>query len=147
MQNRSIRRSRPLQIRVCYPKTREEEHDAAVLLREDVGLYFALGGSAVLKGAREALRELQERRQGKSETITDPIVTNIVRCRGIDRGRAYLRFRDGKFRPDEGDRKEAAGLLESLKADALKTFDRHTAEATKELAKKHRRAVTRKSKK
>ncbi|MDX1657117.1 MAG: acetyltransferase, partial [Candidatus Competibacteraceae bacterium] len=140
-QRELVVRSNALRIRVAYPKSREEENDAMILQREDVGLYFALGGSQALPAARDALEEVRARRQGKGERITDPIVANIVRDEGIDTGRPYLRYRDGKFSQQDGDRARAAELLENLKGAALKAFDPHTAEQTKKLAQKHRRAA------
>ncbi|UCC29064.1 MAG: hypothetical protein JSU86_12760 [Phycisphaerales bacterium] len=135
-------RSNTLRIQVRYPHSREEEDDAAVLFRNDVGLYFALGGSQVLSGAREALELVQQRRQETSTVVDDPIVANIVRCAGIDAARPYERYGKRKFRHVGGDRKKAADLLEQLTGDVLeRTFDSHTVKHTQRLAKKHRKAV------
>lgn len=134
--------SNSLRIRVAYPKTREEEEDALVLLRNDVGLYFALGGSRALDKARDDLEEVRARRQGKSRKIRDPIVANIVRCAGIDAGRTYLRRRADKFVTDEWNSERAAQLLEQLDDQALRAFDTETAATTKKLAQKHRSVVS-----
>ena len=133
--------SNRLRIRIGYPQTREEEKDAMVLLRRDVGLYFALGGSHVLEAARDDLEAICARRQGQLRKIKDPLVTNIVRCAGIDAGRTYVRRRDGRFIIEEGQRERAADLLEKLDDQDLQAFDFDTATNTKKLAQKHRQAV------
>jgi hypothetical protein len=134
--------SNTLRIRVAFPHTRDEENDAQVLLRDDVGLYFALGGSRGLGAAHDALEDIRQRRQGRAKTIADPIVANIVRCAGIDIGRPYERFLQGRFEHSEGDRYRAAKLLGGLTRSVLrKTFDPHTAKYTELLAKKHGRAA------
>ena len=121
-----------------YPKTREDEEDALVLLRDDVGLYFALGGSRVLRKAHEDLEVIRLRRQERLKRAYDPIVTNIIRCTGIDTGRIYVRRHQGQFVVDAGNRERAADLLESLDEQALRAFDGDTAAETKRLAQKHR---------
>ncbi len=133
--------SDPLQIQVAAPKTMDEERDALTLFREDVGLYFALGGAHDMDKTRDALEEVRERRQGKAKKIKDPIVANIIRCKGIDTGRSYVRFQDGKFKEYIGDRAQAANLLDTLTTQALKAFDDDTVASTKSLAKKHRKAA------
>ena len=112
------------------------------MLRNDVGLYFSFGGSQRLSDAHDALEEVRKRRQGRAKTITDPIVANIVRCNGIDAGRSYQRYSDGKFKPIDGDSCAAADLLEGLSGAVLrKTFDAHTAKHTEMLTKKYRKAA------
>lgn len=145
--NRALQRefiipSNKLRLRVGYPKSREEESDALVLLRGDVGMYLALGGSPVLERAHDDLQVILERRLGKAKKATDPIAANILRCAGIDAGRAYLLPTERKFETIAGDRGEAAQLLEQLDDTALRAFDAHTAASTKSLAAKHRRAVS-----
>ncbi len=144
--NRNLRRefivpSNTLRVRIGYPRSREEEQDALVILRDDVGTYFALGGSRVLDKARNQLEGIKERRQGRAKKIKDPIVANIVRCAGIDAGRAYLRLKNGKYVVEKGDRERATELLEQLDDEALRAFDSDTAFNTKRLASKHRKAV------
>lgn len=134
--------SNPLRIRIGYPQSRDEEEDAMVLLRQDVGVYLALGGSHVLEAARDDLNAVRLRRQGRLRKIKDPVVANIVRCAGIDAGRAYLRRRDDTFVVEQGQREEAAKLLEKLDDQALQAFDPDTATQTKQLAQKHRQAVS-----
>ena len=134
--------SNRLRIRISYPKTREEEEDAMVFLRRDVGLYFALGGSHILEAAQDDLETIRARRQGRLKKIQDPLVANIVRCTGIDAGRAYVRRRDNRFIIQEGQRERSADLLERLDDQALKAFDRDTATNTKKLAQKHRQAAS-----
>ncbi len=142
-QNRQefIVRSNTLRIRVGVPKSDQEEQDAMVLLRSDVGLYFALGGSDGLEEAHTDLQEVRDRRQGRRKTIVDPIVANITRCQGINAGRPYTRFVDGKFKAEDGDRVLAAELLGMLDNRALQAFDASTAASTKRLATKHRKAA------
>lgn len=142
-----IARSEPLRIRVATPKSMDEERDALALLRDDVGLYIALGGSDSLSEAEDSLNEIRERRQyyskreGEGQEATDPIVANITRCAGINAGRTYLRYRQGKFEERLGDREEAARLLSSLDDEALKAFDNNTARETKKLAELHMQAA------
>ncbi|MEM1135003.1 MAG: acetyltransferase [Bacteroidota bacterium] len=139
-QNELIVASNTLRIRIRFPQSAEAENDAMVLFQNEVGLYFALGGSSVLPKAKEALEDIYERRQGKKKTITDPIVANIIRCAGIDAARPYERYINGKFKHIPGDREKAASLLEQLSSTVLKnTFDAHTAKHTQALAKKHRK--------
>lgn len=134
-------RSDPLRIRVRYPDNRIEEENAEVLLREDVGLYFALGGSRGLPEAHDDLEEIRDHRQDEAGQVTDPIVACITRCQGIDVGRPYIRYRDGEFIEESGDREKAAELLEKLEPETLEVFDAHTAESTQKLAQKHRQAT------
>jgi hypothetical protein len=131
--------SNSLRLRVAYPKTRHEEEDALTLLRDDVGLYFALGGSRVLEEVRDDLEEIRLRRQGKAARVRDGVCASIVRCAGIDSGRSYLRRRAGKAYVDEGSPAQAADWLEQLDRRALRFFDRDTARGTEALAKKHRK--------
>jgi hypothetical protein len=136
-----IVRSEPLRIRIAHPASVEEESDALTLFRDDVGLYFALGGSDVLTKAASDLQELSERRQGGAKRITDAVVAAITRCQGINAGRAYLRYEEGNFRSDDGDRSKAAEILGQLTPKVLEFFDRHTAESTHSLCRKHRDAA------
>ncbi|NIQ00811.1 MAG: acetyltransferase [Nitrospinaceae bacterium] len=133
-------KSMPLRIRIATPKTMEEEREAQVLLREDVGLYFALGGSRALEKAGKDLEAVMKRRQGKEKNVRDPIVANIVRCQGIDKGRPYTRYKEDKWTSIDGDRSKAAEILGQLDKQALKIFDPHTAEFTEKLAKSHAKA-------
>jgi len=136
-----IIRSNTLRIRVGVPKSNAEEQDGMVLLRSDVGLYFALGGSDGLDKADEDLSEILQRRMGRAKTVSDPVAANIVRCKGINAGRPYIRYQGEKFSERDGDRAQAAEWLEKLGSRALKAFDSSTADGTKRLAKKHRKAV------
>jgi hypothetical protein len=82
--------SNTLRIYVQHPKnTAEEIEVATVLQREDVGTYFALGGSAVLSNVTNRLAEVVERRMRDGEGEMDPIAASILRCQGIDMGRKY----------------------------------------------------------
>ncbi len=136
-----IIRSNTLRIRVGVPKSQNEENDGMVLLRSDVGLYFALGGSDGLVEAESDLTEILQRRMGRAKTVTDPVAANIVRCKGINAGRPYIRYQSEKFTQRDGDRAQAAEWLEKLGSRALQAFDASTADGTKRLAKKHRKAV------
>ncbi|MFO7681404.1 MAG: acetyltransferase [Chloroflexota bacterium] len=136
-----IIRSNTLRIRVGVPKSQAEEQDGMVLLRSDVGLYFALGGSDGLDKADDDLSALMERRMGKAKLVTDPVSANIVRCKGINAGRPYIRYQSGKYTERDGDRAEAASWLEKLSSRALKAFDAATAASTEQLAAKHKKAA------
>jgi hypothetical protein len=135
-----IIRSNTLRIRVGVPKSNAEEQDGMVLLRSDVGLYFALGGSDGLDKADDDLTEVLERRMGKAKTVSDPVAANIVRCKGINAGRPYIRYQEGEFNERDGDRAQAAEWLGKLGSRGLKAFDASTANGTKRLADKHRKA-------
>lgn len=138
-----IAASNKLTLHVAHPQSREEETEAVnVLLRDDVGVYFALGGSRALSDASDALKELLEARlRGKGE-VTDPIAACILRCQGIDKGRRYRRFASGRFRATDGDPQSAAEILGRLGDNAMRAFDAKTVETTKRLLSKHRdRAV------
>ena len=142
-----IVRSNSLVIHIGRPHSAKEERESSVLMRQDVGLYFALGGSDLLEDAAQDLEVIRRRRQGKKRNITDPIVSNIVRCAGINTGRRYLRLRNGKFEKRAEDRGKAAELLEGLTKNALYAFDKHTAESTVRLAAKHRAKIVGKKRK
>lgn len=136
-----IVKSNTVRVRVRFPHSRGEEDDASILLQDDVGAYFALGGTRALSKAHDALQAIWDRRKDNASSPADPIVANIIRCAGIDAGRPYERFVKGKFCSEGGDRMKAADLLEQLSKPALKTaFDPHTAKHTAALAKKHRAA-------
>lgn len=126
-------RGEPLGIRVAHPHTMGEEHDAQVLFRPDVGVWFALGGSDCLAGAGEALEGVKDRRRA-SLGEADPVVAAITRAAGIHAGRPSVRFMAGRYTCADGDHKRAATLLGSLDDTALRNFDAHTAENTKLLA-------------
>jgi hypothetical protein len=133
--------SNTLTIRVGYPRNEEDERDALVLFRNDVGLYFALGGSDGLSKAYESLEEVRQRRQGKAKTVRDPIVANIIRCAGINAGRSFSRMIDGKFITREKNLAKSTELLGQLDSRALQAFDAHTAKHTKLLEKKYQKEL------
>lgn len=140
-QRELIVRSETIRIRVATPKTIEEENDALLFFRDDVGLYLALGGSDALPAAAQALDAIAERRQGKSKKVTDPLVASILRAKGINAGRSYIRFQDGQFERREPQYEVAVDLLKDLDDAALKAFDPSTAERTKALAGKYQSAA------
>jgi hypothetical protein len=124
----------PLRIRVAHPQSLDEERDAMVLLRPDVGAWFALGGSDCLGAARDALEEVRDRRQIVNGP-GDAVAAAIVRAAGLDAARPSVRYRDGCFTQSPGDPERAAALLGSLDPVALRAFDPHTAEHTLALAR------------
>ena len=126
-------RGAALRIRVAHPHDMQAEHDAMTLFRSDVGVWFALGGSDCLSAAGDALQEVRERRLA-DRGHADPVAAAITRAAGIDAGRSAVRFLDGEFQQQPADPARAAMLLRSLDAQALTTFDRHTAENTAALA-------------
>lgn len=127
-----IVRSEPLPIRVAAPMQIEEEHDAMDLFRDDVGVYFALGGNRNLETAHDKLAAIAERRGNDPQ---DPIVAAILRARALDATREYVR-RDDKaaFTRDAAKPEDAASLLGRLDEAALGAFDKVTAEGTRKLA-------------
>nr|WP_319385724.1 hypothetical protein [uncultured Roseibium sp.] len=127
-----------LTIHVAHPTSRvEEEEVVTVLQREDVGTWFALGGSSALEDAEDALSAVLERRLHGEDVVADPIAANIIRCKGIDAGRRYRRFQGGRYRATNGKPDVASALLSRLKEPAMRVFDKSTAAATKRLCEKH----------
>ena len=132
--------SNKMRVRIGAPHSTEEENDALVMLRDDVGAYLALGGSRVLEKARVDLDAVLARRSNDQMIPVDAVCANIIRCQGIDRGRNYLLLKGPERVPNEGNRSEAAKQLEILDdATLARYFDSNTAAATAALARKHRR--------
>lgn len=129
-------KSNPLNIRIAYPKTDEEERDGQNLFRRDVGYYFALGGSDVLSEAEDVLNEIVERRQRRAKTVTDPLVANIMRSKAINQSRDFILYSEGKYRTRAADPVKAQELLSSVQSILRKIMDPYTAETTAGLAKK-----------
>ncbi len=126
--------SAPLRLRIAYPKSDAEERDGLNLFRHDVGMYLALGGSDILPDAEDALNEIVDRRQRKRKTVTDPLVTNILRCQAINHSRDFVRYQGGQFsvrgaRPDQ-----ARQLFDTIARAATKVFDHHTLGEVQKLA-------------
>src|SRR6185369_13986034 len=105
-----------------------------VLLRDDVGAWFALGGSDCLAKAEDDLMAVHERRRA-TNGAADPVAAGIARAAGINAGRSPVRLRDGRFQHRAADTDRAAALLGGLDAAALRAFDPHTAQSTAELAR------------
>ncbi|MCZ6852724.1 MAG: acetyltransferase [Gammaproteobacteria bacterium] len=130
--------SNVMRVRIGTPHSPDDENDALVMFRDDVGAYLALGGSRVLDKAHDALQAILARRSDDSLEPVDSVCANIIRCAGIDAGRNYQLQR----KLDRGDRKVAADLLEKLDTATLQQyFDGDTATSTASLAKKHRDAT------
>ena len=130
--------SNVMRVRIGTPHSPDDENDALVMFRDDVGAYLALGGSRVLDKAHDDLQAILARRSDDSLEPVDSVCANIIRCAGIDAGRNYQLQR----KLDRGDRKVAADLLEKLDTATLQQyFDVDTATSTASLAKKHRDAT------
>ncbi len=130
-----VAESAPLRLRIAYPKSDDEERDGLRLFRHDVGLYLALGGSDVLPEAEDALNEIVERRQKRRKTITDPLVTNILRCQAINHSREFVRYEGGRFNVRDARPEQAKKLFDSISRASAKVFDHHTQKEIRELAK------------
>lgn len=132
--------SNKLRIHVAHPQSLQEEAEAvSVLLRDDVGTYFALGGSGALPQAQDDLEEIYARRMRGRKTVSDPIAANIIRCKAIEMGRWSLRKDNSHFVEVDGDPESAVALLESLKEGrnaGLRTFDSETGKGTMNLLKR-----------
>lgn len=103
--------SNTLRVRVAYPESREADRDAtSVLLRQDVGRWFALGGPSRLKRAQEDVLRVAER-------APVPIATNIARSAMFGRAR-------------EGDVEAALRHAETVRPVLEKVFDSVTAKQT-----------------
>ncbi|MGY1694611.1 hypothetical protein ACI780_06810 [Geodermatophilus sp. SYSU D00814] len=124
-----------LRIRIAHPHDLDEERDALILLRPDVGAWFAMGGSDFLAAAGESLEEVRVRRSaaGRAE---DGVVAAIVRAAGIHAERPSVRFVEGRFVERPGDPELAGEVLGGLTPHALQTFDAHTAQHTRSLAER-----------
>lgn len=123
--------SRPLRLRVAAPMTMDEERDALVLLRPDVGLYFALGGSARLARAGDDLLELVERRRGKKRTVTDPVSVCALRARAFHAARAYPAPASLPSAARTGDLAAAVQELGRIGAGGWGAFDADTQRRTR----------------
>jgi hypothetical protein len=126
-----VARSNTQRVQIAHP-TRLEEHDLGDLFDEQVGTYFAVGGSPALPRAADRLAAVQQRR---GDNPADPIVANILRCRGIDAQRSPIRYdaETQEFRVVPPDQEEAARHLRRLGDQALAHFDRETARTTRAL--------------
>lgn len=118
-----IVRSNPVQIRIAYPRSLEEERDAVRIMQKDVGYYLALGGSDVLSKAADTLAEISEKRQGKAKAITDPLVAHVMRCQAINLTREFVTYDKGKYKARAAQPDKAASLLSKLEAQAGRCFD------------------------
>lgn len=117
----------PLRIRVARPQDSGEKRDAETLLgRSDVGMSIALGGADCLQAAADELEQVRARREHETRAgRADPVVAAIARAAGIYEGRR------GKVR-------QAARLLsQATSAEAIASFDPHTAEHTRRLAARY----------
>ena len=123
-------KSNILNIRVAYPKSDQEERDGQDLFRQDVGYYFALGGSDVLSAAEDVLNAIMERRQGKAKTVRDPLVANIIRCKAINLTRDFIKYVDGKYSVRKAKPEKAQALFKSIEAITKRVFDPQTSKTT-----------------
>ncbi len=141
-------RGRSLPVRIAYPADRRDEEQAIRLLQPDVGAWFVLAGSNVLRKAHDEVRSVLDERTferrrtdgGPAAGEVDPIAAAITRTLGIHAGRSYLRLGDRRFEPQPGDTGLATKMLGDLVADpgARSCFDRSTIAATKALVDKLR---------
>lgn len=131
--------SSPVTIRVGHPHDASEEKDGMLLFQNNVGRYFALGGSGRSRKISESLSEMAARRTyvSKSKKSTqaiapslDPVVTNILRCQAFEAARDYLRFEAGGMVMHKGNATSAFQIAKSLDSQTLKTFDFQTAIST-----------------
>lgn len=126
--------SDPMRIRIAYPRSTEEERASMRLFSDDIGCYFALGGSDVLGQAESALIEIEDRIQGKTKSIKNGLVANIRRSRAINHAREFMRYTEGKYQHRIADLETSQSLLESLRTTMNRFFDPATAQSTKTMA-------------
>ncbi len=114
-----------LAITIDPPDTRARERDADLVLRNDVGASFALGGADCLLAATETLQMLVERRDRDDRGgRPDGLRAAAARVVGLN-----------ALRHDRGG--EAARWLRvATEPTSLATFDPHTAEHTRRMAAK-----------
>jgi hypothetical protein len=134
-------KSKPLFIRIEYPKTREEELDALTIFNKDVGYYLALGGSDYLTRAESKLEEVRARRQGIEKIVTDPLVAYITRCIAINLTRDFVSYKEGKFKIRKAKSVRAIELFSQLKPSEDRIFDKATLSGTRNLIKTVERGI------
>jgi hypothetical protein len=139
--NNYVAKSKPLKIRIEYPKTREEELDALEIFTQDVGYYFALGGSDLLTGAEERLEAIKSKRLGKVKDIRDPLSAYITRCQAINSSREFITYADQKYRRREPVPSRVLELFTQLKAYENEIFDRFTLQGNLTLAEKMNKMI------
>ena len=131
----NIVKSGPLYVRIAYPKTTEDEHDALTILnRRDVGYYFALGGSDVLGEAAGNLEDIRARRQGKEQVISDPLVAYITRCQAINLAWDFVSYEANAYKRRPAEIAAASARMDQIEKPAAKLFDPATARSTQRLA-------------
>jgi hypothetical protein len=133
--NTQVIRGETLTVQVAYPRSRQDEEHAALLLQPRVGAWFTLGGSDALGDARDTLSAIRQERKATAGA-SDPIAATITRSLGLDASRPYMRFREGKYEPRPARTDVATAMLSELTGDenAMRTFDRITARSTRNLA-------------
>lgn len=127
-------RSIPLRIRIAYPRSSEEERSGMRLFSDDIGCYFALGGSDILSQAESALLEIEERLQGKAKSVKHGLVANIRRSRAINTAREFIRYEDGHYQHRGGNMELSQSLLQSIDTRMNRYFDPATTRSTRAMA-------------
>ena len=124
-----VARSLPLTITIRHPASREDELATDVLIRDDVGMWFALGGTYALDRADSDLGDLAQERAERF--AADPIATTIFRAQALDACRDY------KARPKRrargADLGKAVACLDRIQS-SMDVFDAETAAKTKQFA-------------
>jgi hypothetical protein len=140
--NTQVIRGETLTVQVGYPRSRQDEKHATLLLQPKVGTWFALGGTDALGSARDTLKEIREERKAAADDEPDPIAASITRSLGLAANRPYVRFQDGKYETRPAEAEFANEMLSELVADdaAMRSFDRSTARKTREAAEAASRA-------
>lgn len=133
--NTQVIRGETLTVQVAYPRSRQDEQHAALLLQPKVGAWFALGGTDALDTTRDTLSEIREQRRATAGP-SDPIAAAITRSLGLAASRPYMRFQDGKYHSRPALTEVATAMLGELTADeeAMRAFDRITARSTHKIA-------------
>ncbi|WP_298843657.1 hypothetical protein [uncultured Roseobacter sp.] len=133
----AVTASNVLPVFIARPHSPDEEIEVeTILMREDVGTFFALGGSAVLEKARDDLEAVLDRRMGRAKIPSDPVAANIMRCFGIDEQRKYRRFDGKKLRYLRSNLSKAAEHLRRVQRAGAGVFDRETRAGTGRLLEK-----------
>ena len=124
-----IVKSQPIQLRITFPKTMEEERDGQLMFREDVGLYLMLGGSDLLDRAESDLEEMAERKAAEQDADS-PLVVAFRRCQAINHSRDFIRYQNGRYRTRSAAPDKAAQIMVAVQHAVHATFDAHTARTT-----------------
>jgi hypothetical protein len=114
-------------IRVVAPTSWIEEKEALELMKPQVGLYWALGGSDILSEVQRSLSQVKVSRRKRLKGSPDGLLANIVRVESFSKNRCFVNYKDGGFSVRESKKDEARAILAELEDPRFSScFDRVT---------------------